>query len=286
MKEEQRKNYTWLYFLLVAIYSLAFYLPAIVISGDSYKFPKMLLILAGGAGPIVIGSILVRITYSKEERKDFLHRVFKLGKSGFFWFFVILFANLIPTFVSIIAGLITKSQGTTFFSATEFFTDDLVILFVGITILGVFAEELGWRGYALEGLQKKMHPFFSSLLLGLYWTIWHFPLFFIEGTYQAKLGFGSIDFYTICFGIFFQAFIMTWIYNNTNKSIFSAVLFHIFTNVLGKMFNFNSQIEIIRMSIYGVFAGVIIINWTIRFIKNKVEIKEIITTKKELPDTK
>ncbi len=118
---EERKNQTWLYFILVAIYSLAFYLPAILMRGDTYEFPKIMLLFAGGAGPTVIGLLLVFSTYTKEEQKDFLNRVFSFRRLGIIWFFVIFLANLIPTIVSFIFGAIMKMQGSTFYGVTEFF---------------------------------------------------------------------------------------------------------------------------------------------------------------------
>lgn len=61
---------------------------------------------------------------------------------------------------------------------------------------GPAPEELGWRGYALDGLQARMNALFASLILGVVWSLWHLPLFFIKGTWQAEqVGLGTQRFW-------------------------------------------------------------------------------------------
>jgi len=46
-------------------------------------------------------------------------------------------------------------------------------------------EEIGWRGFALPKLQVNYNTLYSSVILGIIWGFWHFPLFFIlPGTGQ------------------------------------------------------------------------------------------------------
>ena len=44
---------------------------------------------------------------------------------------------------------------------------------VFLIILGSCGEELGWRGFMLPQLLKKHSLFTSSLLIGIFWGIWH-----------------------------------------------------------------------------------------------------------------
>jgi hypothetical protein len=87
--------------------------------------------------------------------------------------------------------------------------------------LGGGQEEFGWRGYALDVLQARWTALTASVVLGVIWGVWHLPLFFVEGTGQ---------FYTP-FWIFVLAspamsILTTWVYNNTGRRLFAAVLFH------------------------------------------------------------
>ena len=58
------------------LWTWAFYAP-IAISGNSpYKMPWMILLILGGAGPSIIGVIMVLLTYEKEERREYWRRCF------------------------------------------------------------------------------------------------------------------------------------------------------------------------------------------------------------------
>lgn len=48
-------------------------------------------------------------------------------------------------------------------------------LFVG----GPLDEELGWRGYALPRLLARRNVFWSGLVVGVIWALWHLPLFWV-----------------------------------------------------------------------------------------------------------
>ena len=57
-------------------------------------------------------------------------------------------------------------------------------IFAGYTINALFAfgEEFGWRGYLLRALKnKKLLP--VSLIIGVVWGLWHFPLILIGHNY-------------------------------------------------------------------------------------------------------
>jgi len=50
----------------------------------------------------------------------------------------------------------------------------------GVQVVGVLAgawEELGWRGFALPRLLKRVSPLAASLGVGALWAAWHIPLF-------------------------------------------------------------------------------------------------------------
>ncbi|WP_256253107.1 CPBP family intramembrane glutamic endopeptidase [Paenibacillus sp. UNC496MF] len=55
---------------------------------------------------------------------------------------------------------------------------------LGSLLGGPFGEEPGWRGYALPKLQEKYRILGASLILGVLWTMWHLPFFFIQGTFN------------------------------------------------------------------------------------------------------
>ena len=105
---------------------------------------------------------------------------------------------------------------------TSLFLTRLMML-LPLLILGPLSEELGWRGYALDRLQTRWNALTSSLILGVIWSLWHLPLFYIVGTSQYLY---DISFLGFALGTTTISVLYTWAYNNTGRSIWSAVFFH------------------------------------------------------------
>jgi len=117
------------------------------------------------------------------------------------------------------------------FDASLFLTR--LMLLLPLLILGPLSEELGWRGYALDRLQTRWNALTSSLILGVIWSLWHLPLFYIVGTSQYLY---DISFLGFLLGTTTISVLYTWAYNNTGGSIWSAVFFHwIYTYALDNL---------------------------------------------------
>ncbi len=82
-------------------------------------------------------------------------------------------------------------------------------------------EELGWRGLALPLLQRRLAPFWSGLLLGIIWGVWHLPAFFLSGTPQSAWGFTPF-----LIGAVAVSTILTALFNASGGSILLVALFH------------------------------------------------------------
>jgi membrane protease YdiL (CAAX protease family) len=129
------------------------------------------------------------------------------------------------TFLVVITGtagqlIINKLLGNTF-NGTLFLTQ--LGSFLPLLILGPLSEEIGWRGYALPRLQTRWNALISSLIVGLVWGLWHLPLFMMVGTPQHEL---KIPFIGFLIGVMASSVLYTCLYNNTKKSLWSAILFH------------------------------------------------------------
>ena len=98
----------------------------------------------------------------------------------------------------------------------------LVLIVVAGIIGGPLGEEIGWRGYALPRLTARLGLAPASLLLGLVWSCWHLPLFFLSvGGDQ----FGQ-SFPTYLLQVTALSVAMGWLMGNTGGSLLLAVLFH------------------------------------------------------------
>ena len=101
-----------------------------------------------------------------------------------------------------------------------------------LTVVGVWlfwlltygvGEETGWRGFALPEWQRRWNALAASLLLGVFWVLWHVPFFFYLDTYVA-MGFAAFPFFAV--SVLSGAVVFTWLYNSTGGSALMAILFH------------------------------------------------------------
>jgi membrane protease YdiL (CAAX protease family) len=126
---------------------------------------------------------------------------------------------------------------------------------------GPLPEELGWRGYALDRLQEKYGALVSSLILGIVWTLWHMPLFFIKGSYQNSLGWGTVAFWWYMSDKTFESILMTWIYNHNQRSTLSAVLFHFMINFVGELFALTERADFYQIVVWAMAAILVVLIW-------------------------
>jgi membrane protease YdiL (CAAX protease family) len=174
------------------------------------------LYIIGGFVPSLLGIIL---TWKKEGVSGLRllgRRIlqFKLGWRWYAFIFLIVIAGT--------AGQLTinKLLGNTF-RGSLFLTQ--LGSFLPLLVLGPLSEEIGWRGYALGRLQTRWNALISSLIIGLAWALWHLPLFLMVGTSQHELGLPFVGFLVV---IMANSIFYTWLYNNTEQSLWSAILFH------------------------------------------------------------
>ena len=91
------------------------------------------------------------------------------------------------------------------------------------------AEEPGWRDFALVRHQRQQGPLLGTLILGVLWAVWHFPLLVTEwgrgisgATPQAILLFTA---FCVAISVF-----ITWLCNRTNESLAVVMLAHVSVN--------------------------------------------------------
>jgi len=99
-------------------------------------------------------------------------------------------------------------------------------LAVFIILTASFAEELGWRGFALPRLQQRYGPVRGTIILGTLHGLWHLPAFF-----TMSLGpFSLTNYAGFLIVAIATTFLYTWIFNHTKGSVLIATLTHGFSD--------------------------------------------------------
>jgi len=89
-------------------------------------------------------------------------------------------------------------------------------------------EESGWMYILQPELDKKYGFVLSAVFVGIIWTLWHIPLFFIPGTNHGE---GLINFWMFAVQLMSFRFFNGAIYKISGKGcVFMCVLFHTMFN--------------------------------------------------------
>src|SRR5215831_18996 len=202
------------YFVLVYALFWACWIPLAIAKPSASSVPFLLVATAGNAMPGLLGIALTALVSGTTGLAELFGRLGRV-RQPLTWYAAALL--LIPALL-LAAAAIPALLG----AATISFA------FSSFTILQSAAsglhEELGWRGFALPRMQARRPAFAASLLLGLLWGLWHLPLMIARGLPLTAAGLiGFVFFILLVTG---WAVLFTWVYNNTNGSLFLMVLMH------------------------------------------------------------
>lgn len=129
-------------------------------------------------------------------------------------------AGLLPLFLYalavIVAGVGEPATVSVATLVTLLFSAEAGLL-VSLFLRGALGEELGLRGFALPRLQQRMSPFRASLVIGLFWGLWHLPV--LVGRDAVSI----VAFVLLSFGL---SFLFTWLFNGSGGSLIPVLLFH------------------------------------------------------------
>ena len=232
MKSTETGKYRYrpvLFFVLTYLFTWIFWIPAAFVPEET----GALLMVLGLLAPAAVSTVFVLRSGSKALKQDLKNKLVGFYKVK--WANVFLAAGAFAVIVacSILLSL-AFGQKTDQFA----FTEDFSFTGVGIgsalvtILLASVIEEVGWKGYCEDSIGNYMNWFWESMVFGLIWSFWHFPLIFIRGTYQAGLTVNPL--YVINFFIsgIPLGFIITWVYLASDRSILACMVFHLFVNFL------------------------------------------------------
>lgn len=266
----------WVYFVATFAWTWLIWGTGILLGITAESGEGPIVALLGVIGPMVTGIGFTYLTRDKEGRREYWKRIVDFKRISARWYLVIfLFVPLLislATLFDVLAGGNGASWGETLLNAaTNPFSLLLSFLFASLI---PFIEELGWRGYVLDRLQERYSALVSSLIIGVVWSLWHLPLFFVEGSYQAGLGFGTPAFWLFLIGIIPLSLPFTWIYNNTGRSTLAVILFHAMVNLTGELIALTERADTFSIILWFVAAIVITIRWSAKTPKRQVNVAQ------------
>lgn len=256
------------YFVIAFAGTWAFFLPFVLsrnVNGLGilpFTIPDIALfvafILASFAGPALASLAVTAVTSGRTGVGVLLRRCVQ-WRVGIGWYLVAIFGLLLVylvgygVFLGVNLPLALLAQWTLLFTV---FLPQAVFAIVTAS----FAEELGWRGFALPRLQQRYGPVLGTVILGTLHGLWHLPAFFTR-----LLGPFSLPNYA---GFLFTAiaatFVFTWIFNHTRGSVLLAALTHGFNDATQNVLVLLIPAHLIvgtRLAVTGWAAPIVNGNW-------------------------
>lgn len=187
------------------------------------------LFLTGGLGPL-LGAMWVVRRRGRSYRAEVLRRVWDPRGILTRWWFALLGLSVAPALIGAgVAGLAGADA-----TVPDYRVGPIAAVLVFALAAGV-AEEPGWRGTASDAWQGSARPLSAALGIGVFWALWHLPLYFVEGTYQHGLGFGSPRFWLTNLVLVQLGVLYLWLANGSGGSILTAILAHAGFNAAGEL---------------------------------------------------
>lgn len=178
--------------------------------------------LLASYGPTFAALIVTAITSGKTGLRHLLRRLL-IWRVGIGWYLVAIFLPAVQFFVvSVVYAWLSGAP-----PALPALSIGLVAsVALQIVVRGLLnGEEIGWRGFALPNLQANQSALTASLSLGVFWAVFHLPIFFTRGG-GVFGGQASIPPLGFLVSVLALTIVVTWIFNNTRGSLLIAYLAH------------------------------------------------------------
>ena len=199
----------------------------------SFQIDSNLSGLLGAFGPF-LATLITTAIYEGRAGFSTLFKRLLTWRVGIQWYLFVLFwpavLSLAKTGIAVVLGSAVPNFRNRLLysfilyppnSNTTPFIVFLPFVFLQQMLIGSsMGEEPGWRGYALPRMQAHQSSLRASLLLGLLWSVWHFPLWLTKGhpMQETFLGWSVL-------GLMATTVLFTWVYNHTKGSLLLALLF-------------------------------------------------------------
>jgi membrane protease YdiL (CAAX protease family) len=223
------------FFLLTFLFSWGIWEVARVLLPEGGRVWRITLHTVGLCGPTVAALIMSAILYGRHGVADLLKQITRWRVGGV-WYLFALFSTLTIGLTAIgihaLVGVPTPRLNLHIVPA-------LVPLPAGLP------EEYGWRGFALPHLMKKYNALVASLIIALFWLLWHIPISPILKN-ASFLGLFLLE--VIPLSVLFS-----WLYINSRGSILLVVLYHLVYNTVVNVLNIPAS-----ASLWAIYVGM---NW-------------------------
>ena len=248
------------YFSMTFLASFAFFFVGAYLSfQDDGRGLYVWFLLAGLVTPFLVALAMIFASKNSGLKKDFVNRLInpRLIRPKMLPVFILLMP--LSVLVSIVLSLPLGGSTAQFRFAEEFSFSTGFVPVLLLFVLAASFEELGWRGYAFDSLERRYSYLKASLIFSILWSLWHLPLIFVNDSYQYEIYHENV-WYAVNFfvSIVPMGVIISWICLKNRKSVLAAILFHFIINMSQEMMQISQTTKCIQSVVLTVVAVAII----------------------------
>jgi membrane protease YdiL (CAAX protease family) len=203
---------TWTCFLSVVALSVHGEL------GTVQRVERGLLLFVGIFAPSFVAMGLTAWSEGRAGLVALLRRLFQWQVGARWYAFAVAYMAVIKLTAALVVRVATGAWPR--FGQEAWFVMLAATLFSTV-VGGQAGEELGWRGYALPRMATRLGLGAASLLLGLFWALWHLPLFYLPGADTYRQSFPVYALQVTALSVAFA-----WLYARTKGSLLLTMLLH------------------------------------------------------------
>jgi len=236
-----------LFAILCLVISWGLWLVVGITGGDVRESPTIWLFAIGASGPSLaaLGAFLILRRGDQPRART---------AAPWAWLPLALVLGALPALVTslILDGAAFAASVSSVVAASG----GALLFVVTYLIAGPLAEEFGWRGYLQPRLRQRFGILATTLVIGVAWAIWHVPLFFLTGTGQAAMGFGSLR--SILFFVTMIPLSLTYLFvsERLGGRVWSAILLHFAGNTALSLFPQTSDVAALIQTSLSVLVAV------------------------------
>jgi membrane protease YdiL (CAAX protease family) len=233
------------FFLVAYVFSWSVWLLAVPVAAGAGPGARAAVHYLGLCGPTVAAVILSAWLHGRRGVGELLGRIAR-WRVGVGWYLFALLSTLAIGLAAV--GLHALVRGTR--PPFDFsFVAAQLILPAGLP------EEFGWRGFALPHLMKKRGAVAASLVIALFWVLWHPPISpALRNPPVLVLFLIEVSALSILF---------SWLYINSGGSVLLVVLYHFVANHMVRMLSIPAAptVWLTYVVLLWVVAGVVIFRY-------------------------
>lgn len=211
------------YFVIAYAISWAIWIPMALGGARVYQASGWPTQIPGLFGPVAAAFVMWAIVGGRPGVKDLLSRMVQWRVAPQ-WYLVAL--SPLAMFAAAAVAMKVGGQGWPDIGELGKYAGVPVVavpvMWLLLLVMG-YAEETGWRGFAVPQLMKNRSLLTTALIIGVAWACWHVPGMFVIESYR-ELGLSVLPGFFI--GIIAGSIFLAWLYRAAGGSILIVSVWH------------------------------------------------------------